>query len=125
MVEYTSEQVATFNMALATLERIDLLLRNITHYNVIGNIHLVKKCTYEVYKELYPFLKEAEVKKATEYFKRVEKHKIEYLTATRLNYPIELGTDLYDFDLWIRLQLKNKGLLMAQSDNGPAVFEGM
>ena len=114
---------AVFNMGLATLERIDSLIRKQSSYSAMkymdGNpLHsYLLNIQMELYKELYPFLDDKEKRLAKKDFLDVfEKNPIEN-KATGLFVPNITEKKMLEFDFFIRDKLKGKGLLMSTKDD--------
>ena len=114
--------INVFNMSLATLERIDILLRKLTEQMITGNTLLIQRYIIALYKELFPFLKPEEKKESRKKFNDI------LLSITILDgskYSIKNGTNnaILEFDFYIREQLYKKGLLMAKGDD-PSIALG-
>ena len=115
------EQTPTqFNMGIATVMRIDRLLFESSKINIkfrsAYESHLI---LLELYRELYPFLKAEEMTEAQEKFLNKINTK-DFLFQNRgrvVLYPSETLATLSSFNLWIRLKLYDKGLLMGKGSD--------
>jgi len=114
---------SVFNMGLATLERIDVLIRKQSSFSAMkymnGNpLHgYLLNIQMELYKELYPFLEEKEHKEATKKFLDVFRKNPITKTTTGLFVPDVTEATMLEFDFWIRKMLKAKGLLMSTKED--------
>lgn len=109
----------TFNMSLSTLQRIDELLQMIHKYWIVRDLpHIIKATLFQLYKEVYPFLNKAEIIEAEGLWKKIDI--IEFIPredgVRGYNYNSKLKPLMHEFELWLRLKLKEKKLLMAESD---------
>lgn len=107
-------------MSLATLERIDILLKRLSTYTIAHRIAVVKPTIYELYKELYPFISDKERKEAQQkYVQKIKEMPIKKTSSydNSYTYPTDLLMLMEEFDFWIRDKLHEKGLLMAKSDD--------
>lgn len=123
---------STFNMSLATLERINQILIVISTYAVNHNWLGMKNNLLELYKEVRPFLyndKKNEKKTDTKDLKEA-KEKWEMITPLKcsfeewgaLIYDDKLPELLHDFDFYLRDILYNKGLLMHKGEDASNVL---
>ena len=112
-VNYVAQQ---FNMSLATLERIDSLIKELHENWVDGNVLAIQRILFSVYKELYPFLTEKEREIGNEFFEEI-KHEINFDDNTgQFSYTAGITVNLHDFDFWIRDQLHKKNLLFGKGE---------
>lgn len=118
------ESTSTFNMSVATLQRIDNILQGMTTYNIQGNAVYLQRYLMQLYNELRPFLNEAEKKEGDAFFYKIK-------TCTRGSDPqhfmIAAGSwDLFqNSEWWMREKLKDKKLLMAVSDSPDSAISQM
>jgi len=106
------QQEQPFNMALATLERINNLLIKLQEYNLGGNVAGIKNTLLEVYKELYPFLDIGEKKTAQSKWIKISGCFVKWVSHNELRFDSNLYDMLFDFDFWLRNKLYKKGLTM-------------
>jgi len=101
-------------MSVATLERIDILLRKLEEYNINGGIVHMQRILLILYKEIYPFLSQEERLKGDIIYDQIQKSiKIH---GTVCSYELNILEVMNNFDFWIRDKLLEKGLLMSQTD---------
>ena len=105
----------TFSMSIATLERINELLKELHNTWIDGDILKIQRLLFSLYKELYPFLDKKERiwgDKKTEII-------WESLTfdeeSQNFSYSDGLSRDLNQLDFWLRDKLHEKGLLISNS----------
>jgi len=103
------EEKSTFNMSLATLERIDMILKDLKHYGIIKNIPLIIRNLQYLYKEIRPFLNPDERKQSEKEWDSL------LINLDNNRGSILRMIDNYENDL--REQLLKKGLLMATPDD--------
>jgi len=115
--------LSVFNMGLATLERIDMLIRKQSSFSAMkymnGNpLHsYLLNIQMELYKELYPFLDDNEHKEAKRNFLDVFKKNPITKSTTGLFVPDITEETMLEFDFWIRKMLQAKGLLMSTRED--------
>lgn len=107
-----SEEGQPFNMGIATLMRIDNCLKMLSAFQKVRHRKAVVRHLRELYKELYPFIKQEARALGSEYLIRIN---------------VSAGwEDLDNFDFWLRDELYKHGLLMAKgSDPTLAVMRMM
>lgn len=109
-----------FNMSLATLQRIDQLLKQINTFTILSihntkyNIYIIK-CLNQLHKEIYPFLKDSE----KEYYNNNLKSFVTFkLKTLEYEHTIHFNkAKLEEIELWLREKLHKHGLLMAKSED--------
>ena len=112
------EQLVTeFNMGVASMQRMDSLIRNIAHLKTVeyqsGNpvLSIVLRMQKALYVELYPYLDDKEVKEAnTKYLNIFRMYPI-INTGNSLVVPIITEDAMDDFQLWTMKMLLDKGIL--------------
>lgn len=118
------ESNTSFNMSLSTLERIDILLRSVSQYMIIGHGVYVQRNIMALYKELYPFLNDTEKKDSKKVFDRI-RFGVQIVDKHSFRMGEGIYTTMIEFDFWIRDKLFEKGLLMAKSDNPENALSSM
>ena len=109
------ESNVSFNMSLATLERIHNLLKILESGQ---GLLIVRHATLNLYKELYPFINEVERAEGNAMYNTIYKDFIQDAKDHKLcHFPRGYEQTLDTFDFWIRDKFHEKGLLMAKSDN--------
>ena len=110
------ESSVSFNMSLATLARIDTILIDLNDSQT-KPIFLIPRLE-QLYKELYPFLNNAERKEGFEFLRKIDQSIVNIDTTRK---KIQYKNTLFDvkdmFEYWLRDHLHKKGLLMAKSDD--------
>lgn len=91
---------AGFNMAVATLQRIDKALQNINESYRIGSIQLLYKDIYNLYKEAYPFLDNNSRALCFQYWAEITKNRFFLNHNQKLSYPSVLPNLLNNFDFF-------------------------
>lgn len=111
-----------FNMALATLQRIDLLLRTIQEApNVIVELHALTS----LYKETHPFLNDYEKKEGTGMLNGLHSSiRADGYVAGQYNMSVKLPVKMYNFEIWMREKLYQYGLLMNKGDDPNSALGG-
>lgn len=110
------ESSSVFNMGIATLERIDILLRKLSENYIIGNILLIQRIILILYKELYPFLNQTEKKESRLKYDKIL-NGVNVIDGIKYNKEQDIEKEILEFDFWIREKLLARGLLMSQADN--------
>ena len=124
-MEHYEERTA-FNMGLATLERMNNLLIDLHNFNLEQNIPAMKNNLYEIWKEIFPFLKNDERDKGDELWANIDNCNIDQVDSTTISFDINLTKELNFFDFWLRDMMNKKGLLMPKSDDPhSAIFKGV
>lgn len=106
----------TFSMSVATLERIDNILTELHSNWIMGNVLLIQRLLFSLYKELHPFLNDKE--------KRIGDKKIIEITdnmgfdeaTNSFMYSSGISINLNGLDFWLRDKLHEKGLLISKPD---------
>ncbi len=112
-----TSSTSTFSMSLATLERIDSLLIDLHSYWQQGDVLLIQRVIFSVYKELYPFLNIKERKEGDKFTDNIRESLGFDIGSQSFTYSVGITKTLNDFDFWLRDMLHKKGLLMAKPDN--------
>jgi len=122
MNDKEKESHAQFNMSLATLIRIDALLKAAES----GTGILVERhAILHIFKELYPFLKEDERDEGQKMYDIVMNgFPTDKYDNTKFMITYEGAVNLEKFDFWLRDKLNEKGLLMAKSDDPGSALGG-
>jgi hypothetical protein len=106
-----------FNMGVASMQRIDGLIRQITEYKsmvyVNGNpTHsIVLRLLKELYKELYPYLDDKEHSAANVSFLQIFKDNPIINTGNGLLIPKITEDKMEEFELWVMKTMMDKGIL--------------
>ena len=108
--------VMPFNMSLATLERINDILKNLHEYNNMGHIQLIQRSLYSLFKEIYPFLNNSERHKASEFWNNIS-NGFFYDENNLLSIDMKVPILMNEFEFWLRDKLNEKGLLMSKGDD--------
>ncbi len=111
------DEKTAFNMGLATLERMNNLLIDLHEFNLSQNIGAIKGVLFEIYKEVFPFLKKNEKHDGNELWYDIEDFTINQIDANTIEYDNRLYDELNNFDFWLRDMMNKKGLLMSKGDN--------
>lgn len=106
---------APFNMSLATLERINKLLISLNDSNIIGNMPIVHRTLFSLWKELYPFCDKAERIEGSKEWNDI-KAAIK-IVKSKIYFDKKGLYELNDFEFWLRNMLYSKKLLMAHGDD--------
>ncbi len=113
----------TFNMNIATLERIDKILTDMSIYSVNQNWQGLKNNLLELYKESYGLLVEkkqdTDADKAWEAIKELECY---FDERGNLIFDENLPKQLTDFDFWLRNLLYKYGVTFAKGDDPSKAF---
>ena len=111
-------QSMPFNMSLATLERIDKLLKDINQYYIIGDIVILHRSLYCLYSEIDPFLSNEEKKQAINYWNKC-KDDIQAQGDENNTIFFQEGiiNRIMDFNFWLRNMAHKHGLLMQKPDS--------
>lgn len=150
--DFDKTSTTPFNMSLATLMRIDVMLRKLNGEDTpirltrggsrLYNIQIVDT----LFKELYPFLSDKEREKALSFQEDIKAWFIQddmpseaYPNYRKRNYilyvndkaitptispdPININFVLKQYELWLRDMLQIKGLLMAKPDSPEYALE--
>jgi hypothetical protein len=106
-----------FNMSLATLQRIDNILKSLNLYYSSGMYTQIQNTLFCLYKELYPFLNKKEKEEALGLWNEVYKRKMyKNMEDKKVYYSKDLFDYMNNFEFWIRDKLNQKGLLMAKTE---------
>jgi hypothetical protein len=115
------QQQNLFNMGVATLMRIDNILVTLHEYNIAGNVILIQRTLYCLYKEVYPFLSPKEKGHAIELWKCIDNNGFR-IADDHCQYDSGLSSNLNAFEFWLRDKLKEKNLLMKTEDTTLALL---
>ncbi len=113
---------APFNMGIATLERIHKMMEYLNEYKTTSqNPYYISNALDGLYMELYPFLNDDEIEEG-------DKMQLEIAGCFEYEHgrstcKMKVASMLHAFERFMRKEFKEKGLLMAQSDD-PAVALG-
>lgn len=116
MFDQEKSEATVFNMSLATLERIDKLLKALEEHMIMGRVLFIQRNIMALYKELYPFLKQEEKEYSMKEFEDIRVAVTCHGTTYSIN-DSQIKVKMNNFDFWIRDKLLQKGLLMAQGEN--------
>lgn len=107
-----------WNMSLATLQRIDNLLRSLTNYYITGQLILIQISLKCLYKEVYPFLDAKERIEGNNMLKEIDTKGFQKFKGQEsFSYNADLFIIMHSFEFWIRNKLHEKGLLMAKGED--------
>lgn len=109
------DQDTPFNMAIATLERIDELLKDCANYCVNNHVIAYKRNLKEVLKEAWGHLTKEERKVSINKWTSINEIKIVVL-EDGLEYDSKLKDLLEDFDFWIRWKLHDHNLTFSRKE---------
>lgn len=109
MVE--TQESPYFNMAFATLERINNLLVKLSEFNLNSNIAGSRNTILELFKEVYIFMDKEQKKESFNKWLPIESAFIKW-DDNRLNYDPKVYFLIRDFDFYLRVMLHTKGLIM-------------
>jgi len=119
MVEETTQK---FNMSLATLMRIDEILKDLREDNNNGNVQLLQKNLNCLYKEIYPFLNKEERAECEMTMLSINENGCSITINDGITYSEDLPKLLNDFEFYLRDKLHVKGLLMAKGEDSRFVI---
>lgn len=111
------EGTAEFNMGVASMQRMDNIIRGITQYRTMLYLRgqplhlLLLRLQRALYVELYPYLNDKEVEEAEKKFLSVFRENPIISTGTSLVVPNITETTMEDFELWCMKKMKDKGIL--------------
>lgn len=119
------DQGSTFNMSLATLERIDQVLIDLTKYNVNDHHLAVKKNLRELHKELITAskLEKDETKDLDNEWEAIDKLDCYFTKRGVLIFDKELPKKLDKFDFNLRHLLRKKKISMAKGEDPGSAFK--
>jgi hypothetical protein len=111
----TSSEGTAFNMALATLERMNHLLNQATTYSIENQYYQWYKILFSLRRDVFPFLNDDEQKKLNKKFAKIpgtcwqsEKRGV----GLDSDYITKVPPVLDEIDLLLREYMKEKGILM-------------
>lgn len=115
------ESTTQFNMSLATLARIDRILVSLndasrdpmTWRSNLSKLHL----------ELRPFLSPAEKEEADKKHNKAHSFEMRF-DGQKVYYDKDSPPFLHEWEVWMREELHDKGLLMAKSDDPSTALGG-
>jgi hypothetical protein len=108
---------AQFNMGVASMQRIDSLLRKLHEYNSMlylagSPMHsMIIRLLVRLYTEIYPYLDKKEIKYANDRFLDVFLQHPIINTGTSLLVPFITETRGNEFELWLYKTMFEKGIL--------------
>jgi len=109
------EQFSNFNMSIATLQRIDILLKGLNNTKMIGDILLFQRGLLVLYDELIPFLNDKERVEGKSYLEKL--YIAVYLEKEKVLYDIDAIFLMFQFNQWQRDKLHDKHLLMSKGED--------
>lgn len=119
-----SGEKESWNMATATLQRFDLILKRSSILAQTGRLEDWKRCLMDLRRNLFPFMTSIEFQEATKKFNSLPKNwvypngKLNSKTSAKVN---QIFDEMYMMFITI---MKKKGLLMPKTvDSGRAVIE--
>ncbi len=119
-----ANEVESWNMATATLQRFDFLLKRSSFLAQTGRLEDWKRCLMDLRRNLFPFMTTTEFQEATKKFDSLPpgwvypNGKLNPKTSARVN---QIFDQMYMMFISI---MKKKGLLMPKAiDSGKAVIE--
>ena len=115
-------QGAIFNGSIATLQRIDTILKKLHESFTMTQVFWVKQNLSCLYKEVYPFLNQDERLKGKELWDIIDKGVKINPSGTTCDCRLSWSS-FNDFDFWLRDQLNNHGLLMAKGEDPAFALE--
>lgn len=121
--EVSSFQV--FNMSVATLERINTLLQELHTNWIEGNVLIIQRLLFALYKEIYPFLNAKEREIGDNISEKIRENMGFDNSTGSHTYSNGISLIFNDLDFWLRDKLNEKGLLMAMSDNKDKAYSMM
>ena len=101
-----------FNMAVLTLDRINMLLTQLSGAWISGNFILIKNLLRELRKEVHPFLDEKERTLNNDKWERIEDYSFKKTSKVGYKFDPAVVIHLQEYDIWLRIKLKEKRLLM-------------
>ena len=120
---------AQFNMGVASMQRMDIIIRNITSYKTMLYLQgqpmhlLLLRLQKALYTELYPYLTTLEVDEANKHYLNVFETNPIISTGTSLIIPFITERKMDEFELWVMLKLREKGILQRfEEDPGEAIL---
>ena len=111
------EQNTVFNMAIATLQRIDDLLKTLSTFHMTNNIIGSRSTILELYKEVYIFMNDEHREDAAKMWRYIYHAEIKVKDANTISYNPVILDRIHEFDFWLRDVMQSKGLLMAKGDD--------
>lgn len=122
--EFSTEEVAGFNGSLATLERIDIVIRNCIEADFHDDVMLQKKCLISWFKRISPYLKEEEFKHGLSTINNLENEKIER-NGGSITFSYKLKQLLNEFEIWLEQKSFKYNLTMMKGDRTDPRFAMM
>jgi hypothetical protein len=110
----------TFNMSLATLSRIDTLLRALNQSALEGHIAIIYRCNYILLKELFPFLNDTDKTYSINEWQRITS--LFGFSDTFVKTTHESMDTLNNFEFWQRIKLYEHRLLFNKGEDAGAVL---
>lgn len=112
----------TFNMAIATLERINNLLVQISTEQIRRRTILIQRLLYELYKEIYPFMNDEERTTTLTKWLKLRESGVFQDPNGKTTFRPELLNQLDQFDFYLRDLLNKHDLLMPKSKDPSDAF---
>ncbi len=114
----------TWNMATATLQRFDFLLKQSSSFSQTGQLILWKNCLMDIRRNLFPFMTTPEFDDATKKFGSLPKDWISVNGKINPANYAEVNKTFDEIYMQFISIMKKKGLLMPKTiDSGKAVIE--
>jgi len=125
----SEEERPTFNMGLATLQRIDIAMRNANTYRLIGDYLSLKESVNSLFLEIFPFLAPNEKKQHIKNKKEIDKATLNYenylktksgnkaFSKVIMTPPDKFIKLLERWELSLRVLLKEHDLLMPSAED--------
>ena len=118
------QQPTAFNGAIATLERINDLLKDSASYRVQEDILNYKANIRELIKESLPFLKKQQHDKLLRDWYKLQSYEIT-INDFSVSYDRELIEELDKLDLWLRKWLHKEKVTFWKHDKTKSGFEAV
>lgn len=115
MKDKETASTSVFNMSIATLQRIDIVLKMLHSYNMSNEPMLILRGLRCLHKELYPFLDEGERTEAIDRWNKIKNSVKHEFRRYLINH--NFFEDSHEFEFWMRDKLNEKGLMMAKPDD--------
>lgn len=115
MEEYN--QPTNFNMAIATLQRMDTILRFISDAAYQGNLFMWSTYLRELRRNIIPFIKKTEDENITDMFNKLNFKWTDASGKIILRHRQEVYFILDELTITMQRAMKEAGLLMPKSDD--------
>ena len=125
----SEEGRSIFNMGLATLQRIDIAMRNANTFRLMGDCLSLKESINNIFQETYPFLKSTERTNQSKIKKKVDAATLNYQSYLNIKSedktfskaimisPETFMQILEEWELRLRVLLKEHNLLMPSTED--------